>query len=62
MVEGLLSTGPTPSSFTKNQIINELVIEVFIEQPLALPGSANENITKSLEKDHNTGLVKYTII
>ena len=38
-MEGLLSTGPTPSSLNTT---------VFVEEPLALPGSAN-HITGSEE-------------
>ena len=36
LVERLLSMGPTPSSFTKNDLIDVLMVTALVEQPLAL--------------------------
>ena len=38
--------GPTPSSLTK-QSLNQRVTKVFVEQPLALHGSANKHAAQA---------------
>ena len=41
-LQPLVHGGAVQTFFLKNQFMNELITEVFVEQPLISPGSANQ--------------------